>query len=397
MPGVSLTPLEVASGVPLGHGAAGRADLPRVARDVTPLRALEDAVLPAVAKPPCLVSFSGGKDSSLVLAVATRVARREGLPAPIPVTLRFPRAPGSDESDWQEEVVRHVGLDEWERREHTDEFDYLGPLAQGLMRRHGLLYPANSAFFVPQLEAATGGTLLTGCFGDSVFHSGWWARAWDVLARRVRPQPRDVLRIGLLVMPRPIKRAVLRPRVPLYMPWLRPRWQEELRRAAAWILADPPRWETRVRGLAAARFVELQDGTWRALAGDAGCVMTHPLIDARFLVALGRAGGTTGFGDRTAVLRALFSDVLPPAVISRPTKADFGQVYWGEESRRFAREWDGQGLDPDLVDPEALRWTWLHPTPPDECSVPLQAAWLAANGSSVAGPPQDEEVTARPA
>ena len=41
--------------------------------------ALEAAVLPALQRPPCLVSFSGGRDSSAVLAVAADVARRHGL------------------------------------------------------------------------------------------------------------------------------------------------------------------------------------------------------------------------------------------------------------------------------------------------------------------------------
>ena len=62
-------------------------------RGLTPLAALEEAILPALRRPPCLVSFSGGRDSSCVLAAATRAARREGLQPPVPVTLRVSNAP----------------------------------------------------------------------------------------------------------------------------------------------------------------------------------------------------------------------------------------------------------------------------------------------------------------
>src|SRR5215212_1324990 len=83
------TSLEIAAGRMFGEhgGAAGIARLDD--RRLTPLEALEEAVLPALTQPPCLVSFSGGRDSSSVLAAATRAARREGLPAPVPVTLRI--------------------------------------------------------------------------------------------------------------------------------------------------------------------------------------------------------------------------------------------------------------------------------------------------------------------
>ena len=60
----------------------------------SPRAALEAVVLRALLRPPCLVSFSGGRDSSLVLAIASDVARRHGLPLPVPATNRFPgRAP----------------------------------------------------------------------------------------------------------------------------------------------------------------------------------------------------------------------------------------------------------------------------------------------------------------
>jgi asparagine synthase (glutamine-hydrolysing) len=72
----------------------------------------------------------------------------------------------------------------------------------------------------------------------------------------------------------------------------------------------------------------------------------------------------------------LFSDVLPGPVLSRTSKATFGGVFWGPKSREFAETWNGTGLDPELVDPEALRSAWLRELPPYGAALPLQAAWL---------------------
>src|SRR5262245_66597824 len=95
------TALEIASGRMYGEYRAS-ADLPAPSRQrgPNPLAALEKAVLPALRRPPCLVSFSGGRDSSAVLAAATRAAGREGLPPPIPITLRVRNAPMAEESEW---------------------------------------------------------------------------------------------------------------------------------------------------------------------------------------------------------------------------------------------------------------------------------------------------------
>ena len=103
-----------------------------------------------------MVSFSGGRDSSAVLAGAVNLARREGLPPPIPVTNVFPDVREADEHQWQQHVVRHLGLTEWVRLEHTDEAHLLGPYAQRVMLRHGLAWPFNVHFHLPLLDAAQG-------------------------------------------------------------------------------------------------------------------------------------------------------------------------------------------------------------------------------------------------
>ena len=67
---------------------AGRSLLPS-------LQACSSSVLlRSLQRPPCVVAFSGGRDSAGLLAAATRAARRHGLPLPIPATYRFPGVHG---------------------------------------------------------------------------------------------------------------------------------------------------------------------------------------------------------------------------------------------------------------------------------------------------------------
>ena len=103
-----LSRFEIATGMVFGTGD-DRSTLPDPDGS-TPLEALERELLPALLRPPCMVSFSGGRDSSAVLAGAVNLARREGLPPPIPVTNVFPDVREADEHQWQQHVVRHLGL-----------------------------------------------------------------------------------------------------------------------------------------------------------------------------------------------------------------------------------------------------------------------------------------------
>ena len=49
-----------------------------------PRPTLERILLGALQRAPCVVAFSGGRDSSALLAEATRVARVHGLEDPVP-------------------------------------------------------------------------------------------------------------------------------------------------------------------------------------------------------------------------------------------------------------------------------------------------------------------------
>src|SRR3954463_7149340 len=114
---LGLTGLEIACGLPLAPPVP--VSLPRAGGD--PLAALEDVLREALLRPPCVIAFSGGRDSSALLAVATRLAAREGLQPPGAVTQPFPPLPETDESEWQELVARHIGLRDWVRIAHHDE------------------------------------------------------------------------------------------------------------------------------------------------------------------------------------------------------------------------------------------------------------------------------------
>jgi asparagine synthase (glutamine-hydrolysing) len=379
---MSLRPVEVASGIVFGT-VPDAPVLPAVRPRVSPLAALERECLPALEQAPCLVSFSGGVDSSLVLAAATRVARREGLPLPIPATNRFPLAAATDESEWQELVVRGLGLEDWLRLELTDDLDAVGPVATRCLRRHGLLWPFNSHFHAPLLDAAAGGSLLTGIGGDELFGVTRWARAVDVVSGRTRPCPRDLARVALLASPGPLRRTLLRRRMPVRLPWLTPAAHREL--TGLWAAhegAEPARFEPRVRRLQRGRIFRIGLGSLELLARDAGAAIAHPLASPRFGLSVAAAAPRMGYAWRGEAIEALFPGLVPAELHARTTKACFDDAFWGPHSRRFAASFDGEGLDTDIVDVERLRTLWAEPEPDAHTFLLLQAAWLARDRES---------------
>ncbi len=340
---------------------------------------LTAAIARALARQPCCVSFSGGRDSSAVLALATHLARREGLPDPTPVTLRFTGIASTDESYWQQLVIDHLRLREWEVIAVGEELDLLGEVARGTLTRHGLLWPPNAYLHVPILERAAGGTLLTGLDGDGLLGDWRWSRAQSVLRGRVRPVPRDALRIALAFGPERLRRPLMRSPLPDAVAWLPPPIRGELvaslRADAA---AEPRRWDQRVGHYARRRYLRLDVHTFDLLGASRDVAVAHPFLDPGFLGAVARQGGPAGYGDRTTTMRALFADLLPEALISRRKKAEFGAAIWRREARAFADDWDGRGLDPELVDPGPLREAWRATSPVFGSSTLLQMAWLAA-------------------
>jgi asparagine synthase (glutamine-hydrolysing) len=384
--GPRLTGIELATGILQEGAPAAPERLPAARAGETPFEALERACLPALERGPCVVSFSGGRDSSVVLAAAVRAARREGLPLPVPATNRFPGADHTDETSWQELVVRHLELDDWIRADHTDELDAVGPVATGVLRRHGILWPFNAHFHVPLLEAARGGSLLTGIGGDEVFGRSLWARATEVLTLRAKPRPRDALRIALLASPHSVRRRVFARRFPAAFPWLTAEALGEVARAwGADASSEPARLGRRIEWLRARRWLRVGSGSLELLASDAGAAIAHPLLSPEFGAAVAAAGGRYGFESRSRALAQLFGEVLPVELLERTTKACFDTAFWTDRSREFAASWDGAGIDPSIVDPERLRDEWSGPEPDAHTYLLLQALWLRAHESTKNG------------
>jgi len=255
--------------------------------DLGPRRALAAELSDALACSPCVVSFSGGGVSSEIIAAAVDVARRQGLPDPVPVTLRFPGVASTEESSWQERLISHLGIREWEQIVIHDELDLLGPVARSALRAPGLLWPPNAHVHVPILESARGGCLLTGLDGDGLL-AGWrWARAQAVLHRRARPESRDFLRVGLALAPPRARQRWIRPRVLDTVPWLRPEaWLELAALARTDAAREPRRWDRRIDYYRRRRYLHLTVRSLELIAATRNVRVRHPLLAPALLAAL---------------------------------------------------------------------------------------------------------------
>jgi asparagine synthase (glutamine-hydrolysing) len=371
---VGLNRLEAASGTIVGH------DVPTALPDtiLSARAALEHTVRAALEQPPCVVAFSGGRDSSAVLALATHVARRDGLPLPVPVSAVFPAHAETNESDWQELIVRHLGLVEWARPDAAGELDVLGQLAREGLRRHGLQWPPNAHLVSLVARDARDGTVLTGFDGDGLFDERRWWRAVGVLGRTARPTLRDLPAVALALSPAAVKSWAQRLRAEPAPPWLleAPRRSVESTTIAD-AIGEPLQWRPFVAWYAASRYVRLTTEAASSFAADHGARLVQPFADPLVLAALAASSTRYGYSDRVTALTSLVGDLLPHAAIEREEKADFTRAMFGPAARAFATSWSGKGAPLDLVDPELLRREWLSQAP-DFASWPaLQACWLA--------------------
>ena len=340
---------------------------------------LEELLLAALSRPPCLVAFSGGRDSSAILAMATHVARRHGLDDPVPITFRYDQHPRTWEGEWQEQVLQHLGLGEWEVISVNSEFDALGPMAREALQRHGLYWPPNAHAMVPLLRAAADGALITGNGGDEVFTSLVQARKMSVgQTFRALPLRRALVAVPASFLPAPVRIRLLYRRS-LRLRWLRPTARREvMRRFVAKPVQEIPGQGHALERLNDSRYLELSRSIFGALARDAGVRLCEPFEDVRFFKAVLAELPRDGFSSRNAGLEAFFGDFLPKAVAQRTTKAHFTEVFWGPDSQDFATRWDGTGLDHSLIDADKLRREWSKPRSDFRSLTPLQAAWLAS-------------------
>jgi asparagine synthase (glutamine-hydrolysing) len=307
---------------------------------------------------------------------------------PIPVTNIFPDAPRSDETDWQRSLIAHLGLDEWIRLEFRGELDLIGPVAASLLRRHGLRFPFNLHFHEPMLEAASGGSLLTGVGGDEALEGA--TPLQRVLARRAWPRRRDLPRLGLAFTPPLLRRRLLRRRHPVELRWLTPVANLALSKATA---GDRDRFYVPIRRSftewSRTRYLHEYIENQALLAAEWSVEVIHPLADPAVLSALARELSARPYPTRTLVVQNLFPGVLPDGVATRETKADFDEVFWHERSRAFASHIVEEdrlesaltrlGLE-TLVDPEGLRETWRSSDPHANSYLLFQAVWLSEQG-----------------
>jgi asparagine synthase (glutamine-hydrolysing) len=347
---------------------------------LTPFEALKRVVLPALEREPCVVSFSGGVDSSLILAAAAEKAHEEGLGAPLPVTLRFPGVPAAQEGEWQEGMIRHLGLNDWVRLSFDDELDLVGPIASRALMRHGLLWPPNAHFHVPIIEQARGGTVLTGYGGDEML-SAWPGRlVSELLCGHRPPVVRDALRIAGIYAPQWLRYVREYARVPT-RPWLTSIASRALARVLARTLAEAPRGWPQWLGwrIATRRFV-LTQSTLALLGADANAEFRHPLVDPLFAASLARAGSAVASGNRATMVRRIASGKLPVAIATRATKGEFSGAFWRRYSREFADRCRVTGAEEELVQLDRLRAEWRSRSPKSGTALLLQQAWLADRG-----------------
>jgi asparagine synthase (glutamine-hydrolysing) len=369
-------PLEIHSGVIAGVRRTPPPP-PPPASGAQPRAVLDDLLVEALQRQPCHVAFSGGRDSSVILAAAVSAARRHGLPDPIPLTSRYPQHPNASESEWQELVVRHLGLRDWTIFDVTTELDALGDIATGILRRHGIYWPSNGHSMALFARKAGGGTLLTGSGGDEMF-TAWPGRRVPLRSTiRRRPLRRAVKWSAYYNLPGRTRHAIAARRIKATIPWLRPDAHARVNAALRENNRYAPTWGEAIERLLESRYYELVRDLLDTLAADEGVELVEPLYDPRFVQAVIAHGPVAGFESRGRALEAMFGDLLPREVLYRGTKAHFNEVAWGPGARGFAEAWDGTGVDTDLVDPVRLREEWLRPRPDVRCLGCLHHAWLA--------------------
>lgn len=354
-------------------------------RGPSPRAVLEEALRGCLLRSPCVIGFSGGRDSSALLAVAVHVARRDGLSMPTPLILRYRDAPGSEESEWQQLVLDHLGIRDPVVISVGDEHDAIGPIAAPVLERHGVFWPPNFSPTWRMMDIARGGVLVTGEGGDELLGVRRITPVSNMLralkARR-RPHPLLYPLVRDALAPAPLRRRA-EARNRYVRPWLRPPVEALLTQRmdadqlAFSLHAGHQTWQF-ANHCGVRRMID----SMRALGSELDVDFRTPLLEPGFASALAHALGPWGSRGRTHTMTQLFNDVLPPAVLDRNTKAHFTHGVFTEHTRAFARQWDGTGLDGTLIDPEILRKCWLTEPAPLPAMGLLQEAWLASQRSA---------------
>jgi asparagine synthase (glutamine-hydrolysing) len=368
--------LEFAAGWVFGRSPLALPPAAEVTQE--PLRALEDAIRRARGAGPCFVSFSGGRDSSVVLAVATHTARLDGLPDPVAVTDLFPGDADSEEGEWQELALRHLGIDDWVRRDASVDGGLLGPASLDGLRRHGVIYPPTAYSHASTYRVGAGGVMLTGEGGDEVFGAKRITLLHHVLQRKAL-QRRMAAALWHSFAPTPMRRRRKRAEIEAELPWVRAPFRREIAgRMAADETSQPLHWYRAMLFDVSSRSAFVGMHNLAIVAREQGTELAHPLRDEAFLAALEPVTGALGRSGRGALMESLFGELLPAVAMRRSSKAVFNNAYFNEDTRQFTQQWSGRGLPDELVDAEWLRGHWLDERAPAAgTAMLLHTAWLA--------------------
>ena len=352
----------------------------------SPAAALRAVLREEILQGPCVVPFSGGRDSSLVLAVACSVAREVGATLPTALTFRHPGIPESDESAWQELVMAHLGglglQPGWRIRDIDDELDIVGPLMAPLLEQCGhSVWPPNMATMIAVAGEYPSTAILSGEYGDGVLGARRATVIAGLLRRRGRGLSASYWRAaGQVVLPRVVVAGGTylggwRP------PWLSPRGRRQWRAlAAADALRDPFRYDRNLWQTLSWRGPLLGMANLSAVCRRYGCTLASPLAHPRVLSALARSGGWRGPQSRGYATRLLGADLLPDQLYGRDTKANCLDSRFNQHTIATVDAWKGQNIDPDWVDAGRLASAWrgrqFHP----QMAGLVQSAWLAQRG-----------------
>jgi len=342
--------------------------------------------LMSAAPGPVAVEFSGGCDSSLVLAAGVEAARRSGRELPIPVTLRYPSLPEADETPWQELVLDALGVRDRIVITVEGDEDLLGPRAIASLAHRGLIWPPAAHAMSLVLDAVKGATLFTGHGGDEVLGP-----------RRITPTVRLLQGLRHSRGPSRSDLGVIADAVRLQSPAFR---VQQMTKAGGfeWLIVDARAavarrltavepvepWQPSRGVVAASRTVAQRrmKATFESLGEEMDVRWRAPLLEPSFVAAVAGATPLHRFRGRSTILATHFAHVLPEKLLWRQNKAWFNRAFFGEETRSFARSWDGEGL-PSFIDADWLKANWLSDLPHAGTALLLHAAFLIANGTPV--------------
>ncbi|MGD9793299.1 MAG: asparagine synthase-related protein [Acidimicrobiia bacterium] len=330
------------------------------------------------------VLFSGGVDSSLLLALATKVARERGLAEPTAITYRYD-APGSAiDVHYQECAIAHIRATNWAVLERGTA-ELIGPDAAAAIATVGVLQPAPShvhlAAFDLARQAGPSPVVMTGEGGDETFaaQNCTIPRSLAAYTLRHSRQPRQVL-ARYRAASRWVFDSGRPPSVTKWFPWLTPEGMSEVKRRRLFP-ARPPAFRrlTAVdrrqrRGYAVDGIAQMS-----RLADSRGVELVHPLLEDEFVTALTRQLPVRWFTSRSTLIGHLWPGLLPAEVLYRTSKGEFTDAYFGSACREFAARWTGDSLASPYIDNERLRASWLGDQPWPSAHL-LQVAWASECG-----------------